>query len=142
LLASRSGELALETAPMPAVAEGPVRCIAVPTPVVPGDWRLRHKTTDRGFYDAATALAKEQGAAEAVLVRADGQVTEGSYTNLFVERDGTLLTPPLSAGLLPGVLRAQLIDEGRAVEADLTLDDLADGFWIGNALRGLMRATL
>lgn len=142
LLASRSGELALETAPMPAVAQGPVRCIAVPTPVVPGDWRLRHKTTDRGFYDAATTLAKEQGAAEAVLVRADGRVTEGSYTNLFVERDGTLVTPPLSAGLLPGVLRAQLIDEGRAVEADLTLDDLADGFWIGNALRGLMRATL
>jgi hypothetical protein len=45
-------------------------------------------------------------------------------------------------GLLPGVLREQLISEGRAREAALTLDDLAGGFWIGNALRGLMRAVL
>lgn len=142
LLASRSGELALESAPLPPAASGPVACIALPTPVVPGDWRLRHKTTDRGFYDGATALAKQMGAGEAVLVRADGLVTEGSYTNVFVERDGRLLTPPASLGLLPGVLRAQLLAEGRAVEAELTLDDLAGGFFLGNALRGLMQATL
>ena len=51
-------------------------------------------------------------------------------------------TPPLSLGLLPGALRADLIKQGRALEANLTLDDLADGFLIGNSVRGLVRAEL
>ncbi|PKP89541.1 MAG: aminodeoxychorismate synthase, component I, partial [Alphaproteobacteria bacterium HGW-Alphaproteobacteria-15] len=70
-------------------------------------------------------------------------VTEGSFTNLFVDGpDGALLTPPATLGLLPGVLREHLIADGRAREAQLTLDDLQHGFWLGNGLRGLMRATL
>jgi para-aminobenzoate synthetase/4-amino-4-deoxychorismate lyase len=77
-----------------------------------------------------------------VFVREDGLVTEGSVTNVFVERNGALLTPPTSLGLLPGILRGELLAEGRAVEAELTLDDLADGFFIGNGLRGLMPARL
>ena len=71
-----------------------------------------------------------------------GRLTEGSFTNIFLERDGQLLTPPAARGLLPGVLRRSLIEEGRAREADLTLDDLAGGFLLGNALRGLMPAAL
>jgi len=43
---------------------------------------------------------------------------------------------------LPGVLRRTLIEEGRAREAELRLEDLEDGFFIGNGLRGLMRAQL
>ena len=77
---------------------------------------------------------------EIVMVDADGFVTEGSFTSLFVERDGMLVTPPLARGLLPGVLRAELIESGRAVEGDLTPADLAGGFFIGNALRGLIPA--
>ena len=142
LLLSRGGELALETGPLPTPLADPAQCIALPLPVDPGDWRLRHKTTDRAFYDAAGACAREQGALEAVFVRPDGRITEGSITNVFVERGGKLLTPPASAGLLPGVLRRQLLDEGRAEEADLALADLADGFLIGNATRGLMAARL
>ena len=75
-------------------------------------------------------------------MRDDGLVTEGSYTNVFVERGGKLFTPAASLGLLPGVLRAELLDEGRAEEAELTLDDLAGGFFIGNGLRGLIPARL
>jgi len=142
LLASHRGEIALEAAPLPAALGEPVSCIALPLPVDSGDWRLRHKTTDRDFYESARAAARAEGADEALLVRDDGRVTEGSFTNLFVERDGTLLTPPLALGLLPGVLRRSLIDEGRAREADLTLDDLTEGFFIGNALRGLIKARL
>jgi para-aminobenzoate synthetase/4-amino-4-deoxychorismate lyase len=107
-----------------------------------GDWRLRHKTTDRGFYDAALQTAKAQGASEALFVRPDGLVTEGSICNLFVKRGGKLLTPPASLGLLPGVLRRQLLDQEQAEEAELTLDDLAGGFLVGNALRGLTPARL
>ncbi|MFN3459206.1 MAG: aminotransferase class IV, partial [Novosphingobium sp.] len=56
--------------------------------------------------------------------------------------DGKLLTPRAELGLLPGVLRRSLIEAGRAEEADLTLDDLAGGFLVGNALRGLIPARL
>ena len=142
LTLARSGAHSLEVAPMPEPLEEPVSCAVLRLPVDPGDWRLRHKTTDRAFYADALAVARKAGAAEALLLRDDGLVTEGSFTNLFVERNGTLLTPPLELGLLPGVLRRSLIETGRAQEAELTLDDLEGGFLIGNALRGLVRARL
>jgi len=142
LLLARSGEIALEAAPLPPPLPEPVPCVTLPLPVVAGDWRLRHKTTDRRFYDAALNAAREQGAAEAVLLRPDGLVTEGTINNLFVQRGDKLLTPAASLGLLPGILRRHLLDEGRAEEAELTLADLADGFLVGNALRGLTPARL
>ncbi len=143
ILLARSGDVTLQAVVLGdgAVAQ-PVTCKAMPLPVVTGDWRLRHKTTDRSFYDMARLAAQDEGAAEAIFVRDDGLVTEASYCSIFVERDGKLLTPPLALGLLPGVLRRSLIEEGRAVEAELTLDDLAGGFLLGNSVRGLMKAVL
>jgi para-aminobenzoate synthetase/4-amino-4-deoxychorismate lyase len=74
-------------------------------------------------------------------------VTEGATTSLFVDRKGTLLTPPLALGLLPGVLRQSLLEQGRAREAPLTAADVATAsadsrLFIGNALRGLAPAQL
>ncbi len=134
LLVSPRGAVAVECAPLPATPVDPVVTL-VPLPVDPRDWRLRHKTTDRGFYDAARTA---EGAFEVVFVAPGGQITEGSFTNVFVARGGLLMTPPLAAGLLPGVLRAELIASGRAVEAPLTAADLRDGFFVGNAVRGLI----
>lgn len=143
LLVARSGASALETGPLPAPLAEPVKVAALPGPLDPSDWRLAHKTSDRGFYDDALAAARGIGADEAVLVRADGLITEGCFTCVFADGpDGALLTPPATLGLLPGVLREHLIAEGRAREAELTLDDLQHGFWLGNALRGLIRAEL
>lgn len=142
LMISRSGAYALELGELPQVFEGPVTAALVPLPVDSGDWRLRHKSSDRGFYEAALRLAQDAGASEALLIRDDGLVTEGSFTNLFVEKDGMLVTPPLGLGLLPGVLRASLIESGRAIEGEVRADDLAQGFFLGNALRGLMPARL
>ncbi|MGB3805737.1 MAG: aminodeoxychorismate synthase component I [Erythrobacter sp.] len=146
LLASRSGALALETGPLPQPFDAPVKVAALPNPLDPSDWRLRHKTTDRGFYDDACAAARTMGAFEAILVGVDGLVTEGSITNVFLaendKEDATLLTPPAALGLLPGVLRAYLLEKGQAREAELTLDDLSGGFLLGNAVRGLFEARL
>ncbi len=136
---SRRGALAVAVDAMPPALVEPVGCRLVPLPVAADDVRLAHKTSSRAFLDEARRAA---GCDEIIFVDPEGRLTEGSYTSIFVERDGRLLTPPLARGLLSGVLRAELIGEGRAVEADLTRDDLRDGFWIGNALRGLMRATL
>ena len=142
LLASRGGALALEARPMPSAWPDSARAIMLPLPVDPGDWRLRHKTSDRGFYEDARRVAAEAGAEEAIFVREDGLVTEGSITNVFVDRDGMLLTPPAALGLLPGVLRATLLAENKAREEELTIADLEGGFLLGNALRGLMSARL
>lgn len=143
LLAARSGAIALEASDMPAAWEEPARCIVLPLPVDPGDWRLRHKTSDRGFYEDARRIAQDHGAAEALFVREDGLLTEGSVTNIFVRgADGMLLTPPARLGLLPGVFRQTLLDEGRAREAELRIEDLEGGFFLGNALRLMMKAEL
>ncbi len=139
LLLARSGALVVEVGPAPARFDGVMPVRVVPLPVSPLDLRLRHKTSARGFYDAARAAAGTVGSG----VRdPDGLLTEGSYTSLFVPRGDVLVTPPLAQGLLPGVLRGHLIETGRAIEGTLTRADLQDGFLLGNALRGLFRAQM
>jgi para-aminobenzoate synthetase/4-amino-4-deoxychorismate lyase len=134
---SPTGKVAIEVRPIPTAPNAEMIVPIVPLPVASEDFRLVHKTSDRTFYDGA-----RRAHPEVVFERPDGWLTEGSFTNLFVEREGRLLTPPASRGLLPGVLRQRLIDEGRAVEHDLVAADLRDGFLLGNALRGLIRARL
>jgi len=103
----------------------------------------RHKTTDRALYDEALkALDGDPQLFDVVFLNERGEVAEGARSNVFVERDGVLLTPPLASGALPGVLRAALLADGRAREAFLWPGDLADGFWLGNALRGLVQVSL
>lgn len=104
---------------------------------------LFHKTTRRELYDREWQhYADTQGSDEVLYLNERGEVAEGSRTNVFIEKNGRLLTPPLSSGLLPGVLRAELIAQGRAHEAVLTLDDLAgaDAVFVGNSVRGLVKA--
>jgi para-aminobenzoate synthetase/4-amino-4-deoxychorismate lyase len=134
LLLARSGAIAIGVAPMPDAPTGPVQVAIMPLQVAPDDFRLRHKTSLRGFY------ARHGQAFETLYTDPDGYLTEGSFTSVFVARNGKLVTPPLTRGLLPGVLRAELIATGRAVEGDLRPEDLANGFFIGNALRGLVSA--
>ncbi len=138
LLASPGGHYAIEVRTLDWPDE-PVDVAVAPLPVPSEDFRLRHKTTDRGFYDEAR---RASGCFETLFTDAGGFLTEGSFTNIFVERDGMLLTPPVSRGLLPGVLRAELIEQGRAIEADLRAQDLSGEFCIGNSARGLLRARL
>ena len=139
LLLSPSGAMAVEVRPIAGRLAEPVLVKVVPLPVCSEDYRLRFKTTDRAFYDEARL---KSGAGEVIFADAEGFLTEGSFTSVFVERDGILLTPPLSRGLLPGILRDKLIAEGKAREEDLRAEDLSGGFLVGNMLRGLMKARL
>ena len=106
---------------------------------------LRHKTTHRAFYERWRGAAAEAGVEDFLFLNERGELTEGTICNLFVERDGWLLTPPASAGLLPGVFRRHLLESGRkAREQTLMPDDLysADAIWLCNAVRGLYRVEL
>ena len=109
------------------------------------DYLLRHKTTARSRYDGVLAsLAATPSVFDAIFCNTRGEVCEGARSNVYVARDGTLLTPPLSSGLLPGVMRRHLLESGRAVERVLYREDLlaASSIYLSNALRGLFPVTL
>jgi len=122
---------------------GPRHAVLAASPIDSLHPLRRHKTTDRALYDVALkAIASDPAIFDQVFLNERGEVAEGARSNVFVERDGLLLTPPVSSGALPGVLRAELLAEGRARECVLLPADLKDGFWLGNALRGLVRVSL
>lgn len=139
LLLARSGAIAIEIRARRPWPQSLMPVSVVPCSLPAQDERLRHKTTDRRHYAAALARG---GTPEVLLTDAHGFLTEGCYSSIFVERGERLVTPPFARGLLPGVLRQSLIDIGEAVEGDLTPADLDGGFFLGNAARGLVAATL
>lgn len=97
---------------------------------------LRIKSTRREAYDTARAALPE-GLDEVIFLNERGEVCDGTITTVFFDRGDGLRTPPLSSGLLPGVLRAALA----APEEVLMARDLPHvRLWVGNALRGLIPA--
>lgn len=105
-----------------------------------GDPWLGIKSTHRPAYDAARA-ALPSTLDEAIFQNARGEVCDGTITTLFFDRGQGLRTPPLSSGLLPGVLRAEMLATGSVREEVFQSDELASTrLWIGNALRGLVPA--
>ncbi|MCP5364358.1 MAG: aminodeoxychorismate synthase component I [Hyphomicrobiales bacterium] len=115
--------------------------------VASGDPFQYHKTTNRGLYDREWAcLHQETGCDEVVFVNERGELTEGTRTNIFLERNGRLLTPPLSSGLLDGTLRRELLETRpqEVFEEIVTPADLAaaDHVLLGNSVRGLRPARL
>jgi branched-subunit amino acid aminotransferase/4-amino-4-deoxychorismate lyase len=138
LLLSRDGSIEATAAPFQADPPEKIWRVAVaPLRFDSRDILLRHKTTRRALYEQALAVS---GADEVIFLNERDEICEGARTNLFVARDGFLLTPPLASGLLPGVFRESLLDEGKAQEAVLGLRDLREDFFLGNSLRGLLRA--
>lgn len=144
LLMAEDGSVTVTTASQPKPADDAIMHYVVSdTRVDSGDLFLYHKTTRRELYDREWAhFAETLGADEVIYLNEKGQVAEGSRTTIFLAHDDMLLTPKLEAGLLPGTLRAKLLEEGRAIEADLTLADLNSGasIYLGNSVRGLVCA--
>lgn len=107
----------------------------------PHDPLVRHKTTWRSLYQRA--MAAHPDADDVLLTNTRGELTEGCWNSLFLEQGGTLLTPPVASGCLPGVLRARLLAQGAAKETPFGPQDLENGtIYMGNAVRGLRRAVL
>ena len=103
---------------------------------------LRHKTTHRALYDQQFAAARAEGFDEVIFTNERGEITEGAISNIFIEKNGRLLTPPLSCGVLPGIFRRHLLETRADVsERVLTIDDLkaADAVYLCNSLRGMHR---
>lgn len=97
---------------------------------------LTVKSTRRAVYDEARATLPD-GLDEVIFLNERGEVCDGTITTVFFDRGDGMRTPPLSSGLLPGVLRAEL----DCPEEMLTAQDLPRvRLWVGNALRGLIQA--
>ena len=97
---------------------------------------LYHKTTRRELYEEERR--RHSDCIDVVFLNERGEVTEGSYNTIVALLRGELLTPALSCGLLPGLLREELIEAGGIREAVLTPADLkdADTLWLINSVRG------
>ncbi len=140
LLLSRDGAVQLETYAIAPAAPRRVRLAAAP--VDRDDPFLYHKTTVRDVYE--TARAGGGDCDDVLLWNADGELTESTIANLVVRLDGRLVTPPVECGLLPGTLRARLLEEGRIHERRIRIAELrdADEIWLVNSVRGWMRCHL
>jgi para-aminobenzoate synthetase/4-amino-4-deoxychorismate lyase len=109
---------------------------------------LLHKTTQRKVYDLAWQKAVSLGGFDALFMNERGELTEGGRTSIFVRPPNSdeWLTPPLSAGVLPGVMRAAILHDPslKAREANLTIEDVisANEIMLSNALRGMIKAHL
>jgi branched-chain amino acid aminotransferase len=68
------------------------------------------KTTSYAENVRALAYARERDAGEAIFLNTRGEVCEATGSNVFVIRDGVVLTPPADAGCLMGVTRALVLE--------------------------------
>ena len=154
---SAQGQLDLQTSPLAGPGSGgwegpdtPRPNLATDTPPVvqratqampEADDFIRHKTTLRSAY---APFAPPAGVFDTLLYNAAGELTEFTIGNLALRLQGRWYTPPLKAGLLPGVMRASLLARGTLHERTLTLDDLAhaEDLALINSVRGWLPVTL
>lgn len=115
--------------------------VVSPKRVASGDLFAQHKTNQRELYDREYArLTNLVGCDEVLFLNERGEIAEGRRSNVFVKKDGVLVTPPLSAGALDGCLRREMVEAGTAIEGVLTEDDLKGEVYLGNSMRDLIRA--
>ena len=96
----------------------------------------RCKSFAYGASIQARRQALEAGADDALLASSAGGLCCGTSANLLVCRGGSWITPPLSSGCLPGVMRQRGLDRGLVTEAPVNEDDLAscEAAWLINSL--------
>src|SRR5262249_2707406 len=139
LTLSKDGESNIESGPLPGGYARRLRLSSVH--VHSGDVFLYHKTTHRGIYEQARKECDEQ--TDAILINERGEITETTIMNIAVFRDGQWITPQTSCGLLPGVMREELLARGEIVEGIVLANELRPGELIRcfNALRGAFDVT-
>ena len=141
LLSAANGDVRAEAAPLPPASSTPQRVALAKQAMPPADDFIRHKTTRRQAY---APFAAPPGCFDTLLFNAAGELTEFTIGNLALKLGGRWWTPPLSSGLLAGVMRAELIAQGELAERVLTREDLAqaEGIELINSVRGRVPVTL
>lgn len=137
--------------PSAASAQAPVRTALVTVPWVRNERSplVGVKSTSYAENVLAIEYARRHGGTEAVLANTRDELCEGGASNLFLETDGELLTPPLDSGCLAGVTRELVLEWGAAAglpvrEATVPLADFraADHAAVTSATRGIVAADI
>jgi para-aminobenzoate synthetase/4-amino-4-deoxychorismate lyase len=148
LLLARSGDVSVEVSPLSPVRTGTAPPLVTLSHFVVSsrDPFVRHKTTHREWRDEELRKARADGFDEVIFLNERGEVTEGAVTNLFIEADGRLLTPPAACGLLEGIRRRRVLADRslRASERVLYPEDLRTcrRILLTNSVRGVMPVAL
>jgi 4-amino-4-deoxychorismate lyase len=146
LVLSRDGDVAVSTQAFQPLPPGKVWTVRIArTRLDSADPLLRHKTSRRDVYVGARKEYDPAEADEVLLANERGELCEGTITSIFADfGDGVLATPRLECGLLPGILRGELLDHDKAIETVFAFGDLekARALFVGNSLRGLIPAVI
>jgi para-aminobenzoate synthetase/4-amino-4-deoxychorismate lyase len=145
LLVSTDGSLHITSEQLPIPSIEPLKVRIASHRIDPNDPMYFHKTTHRPLYAQAFQAATKCGYDDVLFLNLRGEVTEGAIHNIFIEKDGRLLTPPVDCGLLPGVHRRHILESNpNAQESVLKIEDLrqADAVYLSNAVRGLRQAII
>ena len=125
------------------LSNNPVKKVVVAnTPIDKNNVFLYHKTTHRKIYEEAKKAHPETD--DVLLWNEAGELTESTIANIVAEIEGELITPPVSCGLLAGVMRGHLLQKGKIQEGVIHKDDLKriDNLYLINSVRGWMRAEI
>lgn len=141
-----------------APADVPQVCLITAQPITPAKpqaailtspWRRNERSPLAGIKFTACAenilaqrAALAAGADEALFLNTQDRLCEGAFSNVFHVRNGTVLTPPLSAGCLPGVTREIVLALCRensipAREEELFPHDVPDEIFLTSSIRGI-----
>ena len=138
-----NGEIKFSVEALPVPAENATVVISSETIDADSLFR-RHKTSRRELYNREFERVSEQGFYDVLVFNQHEELAEASRHNVLVKLAGRWLTPPVSAGALPGICRAALLAEGELREAVITRQDLAcaEGVRLCNSVRGVVDVVL
>lgn len=141
LFLAANGRVRTDASPLVAVGR-PSRVALAGAPIDPRDPLLFNKTTRRDVYDRARGSRLDVD--DVLLWNPRREITESTVASLVVESEGQRVTPPIACGLLPGIMRAELIHGGEIEERIVSVADLrrASRVWLVNSLRGWIDVVL
>ncbi|MBU2261606.1 MAG: aminodeoxychorismate synthase component I [Proteobacteria bacterium] len=142
LLLAPDGAAACQSAPLEPPLDRPLLVRLAKEPVHSRDPFLFHKTTRRKLYETARAAFPD--ADDVLLYNEAGEVTESCIANLVILSEGRLVTPPVDCGLLGGVFRSELLEQGVIYEEKIGLAGLkkAEKIYLINSVRKWQEALL
>lgn len=115
----------------------PKKVVLARSPVDKSNPFLYHKTTNRRIYE--DALSACPGYDDVILYNEEGEVTESTIANLVVDIKGSLYTPPVSSGLLPGTYREWMVEMKMVEERPITIEEVltSSDVYLVNSVRGM-----
>jgi para-aminobenzoate synthetase/4-amino-4-deoxychorismate lyase len=141
LLLSRNGNLGMTSEQIAETAgNGPLKIAFAENRVESTNHFLYHKTDNRAFCTFESS--KRPDCADVIFVNERYEVTEGANNNIVARIDGKLVTPPLDSGLLPGVFREELLENGVIRERVIMKQELegAEEIFLINSVRKWRKA--